>query len=92
MRGQSSRVEDEAPKITLQGSERLEVSEAKALARVTGSCVKRPSISKLIQGSHRTPMSEIEGQKSQNSELRITRPGSKGQKSGILLLRAQRRG
>lgn len=39
---------------------------------VTGSCVKRPSISELIWGGCGTPMSEIEGQASPDSELRIT--------------------
>lgn len=89
MRGQSSRVEEEAAKITMQGSERPEVSDMKALARLTGSWVKKPSISKLIQQSHRSLMSEIKGQQFQNSELRIMESWSRGQKSEIPLSRAQ---
>ena len=45
---ESSRVRDEAPKIKMKGSQRPEVSEVKALARVTGSWGQKSSISKLI--------------------------------------------
>lgn len=48
-RSEHSRVRDEAPRIKIE-SQKPEVSESKAFARVTGSWGQRSSISKIIQG------------------------------------------
>lgn len=75
-RSEFSRVRDEAPRIKIE-SQKPEVSEIKAFARVTGSWGQRASISKTIQG---VIDPQCQRSKVRNSKIRGPwDPGDKGQ-------------